>query len=962
MAKDVESLVLQMSADLRRFDRSMAAMRATADKRLNEVEKRALQADRKLSKTMGDAGRNMVASLKSNLTGLAPVLAGAFSTAAVLSYADAYTALQNRLKAAGLEGGELKRVEDALYEAANRNGVAVAATAELYQRAAMARNNLGASESQLLALVSGTTAALKLQGTSATEASGALLQLGQILGGEKVQAQEYNSLIDQLPVLLQAAADGSGRFGGEISVLTQQVKAGKVTTQEFFAALLKGLGDVEARAATATPTVGAAFQTLNNQIGRYVGQADQGLSATQRMAKGIEALANNLDTIVPLLGILATLVGTKYFLALTANSGALIANGLATARLAAFQTAMTASMTGTTTATVVATGAMARLNAMMLANPVGAVVIAFAALAGAIVLVGRVTDGAVPPTQALTRSNEALKKATDAYTEAADAAAVATGAEAKAAKEAAAQKRELAAAARDAARAKLAEAQATIALVGIEARRKIQSDQFNFRGDAPGRTNAISPADRERVRQARADAEAASTAIADANRAIASADGAIARSASPAAPTAPGGDGGNSGDQVARAREALALEEDIARARATGDEAAIKAAEDRQKLAQLTAQYVSAGYADANARAIDHLSLLNAAEKLVEDRAKAEEEVDAILAGRERQMEREAEYAQLVNGQLLDRLGFERELAGLIGEAGALGDSERRLWIEERTNEILRLRLALTEDEARAKAAGEFDKLRSAEIVGGLGGREDPATTAAAMYEEVNRLRQEDLLSEEEATQRKAQINAEYWDKRTAGTRTMLDTLASLQNSSNKKIAALGKAAAMAQATMDGVLAVQKALASAPPPFNFVQAAIVGAVAAANVASIAGMADGGLVTGSGGSREDNQLRRLSSGEFVVNAKATAQNRALLEGINGGGVVGRANSASAGVTSGPSRGSSSSVTFAPTIDARGADLAAVARIERVLAEQSRDFADSVRGVVSHQKKYRLGSGK
>lgn len=975
MARDVESLVLQMSADLRRFDKSMAAMRTTADRRLNEVEKRALQADRKLSQTMGSAGRNMVSSLKSNLSGLAPVLAGAFSTAAVLNYADAYTALQNRLKAAGLEGAALKRVEDSLYESANRNGVAVSATAELYQRAAMARNNLGASEGQLLALVSGTSAALKLQGTSATEASGALLQLGQILGGEKVQAQEYNSLIDQLPVLLQAAADGSGRFGGEISVLTQQVKAGKVTTQEFFAALLKGLGDVETRAAAATPTVGAAFQTLNNEIGRFVGQTDQGLSATQRMAQGIVALADNLDRIVPILGILATVVGTKYFLALTVNSGALIANGLATARLAAFQTAMTASMTGTTSATLVATGAMARLNAVMLANPVGVTLVAFAALAGAIVLIGNVTDGAVPPTQALTRSNQALKAATDAYTEASDAAATATGAEGKAAREAAVQKRELAAAARDAARAKLAEAQATIALVGIEARRKIESDQFNFRGDAAGRTNAISSQDRERVRQARADAAASAAAIAEANRAITAADAALARGARPTAPAADTASGGSgSGDQIARAREALSIEEDIVRARATGDAAAIAAAEERQQLAQLTQQYEAAGYADASARAVEHLSLLNAAEKLVEDRAKAEEEVDAILAAREKQLEREAEYAQLVNDQTRDRLGFERELAGLIGAAGALGDAERRMFIEERTNEILRLRLAMTEDEARAKAGAEFDQIRAADIIGGLG-NVDATEAARAAYEEVERLRQQDLLSEEEVAQRKAQINAEYTEARLSGTRSMLDTLATLQGSSNKKLAALGKAAAIAQATIDGVLAVQKALASAPPPMNFIQAAIVGAVAAANVAQIAGMADGGLVEGAGGPRQDNQLRRLSVGEFVNNAASVRKNRPFLEaanngadlgkmipGLASGGMVGRVNAATASAAAIRPAAGGGAVTFAPVVNAAGADRGVASQIKADLEALSRDLPNIINGVRDKRSRYRMGGGR
>lgn len=980
MARDVESLVLQMSADLRRFDKSMAAMRATADRRLNEVEKRALQADRKLSRTMGDAGRNMVASLKSNLSGLAPVLAGAFSTAAVLRYADAYTALQNRLKAAGLEGAALKRVEDSLYESANRNGVAVEATAELYQRAAMARQNLGASEEQLLALVSGTSAALKLQGTSATEASGALLQLGQILGGEKVQAQEYNSLIDQLPVLLQAAADGSDKFGGQISVLTQQVKAGKVTTQEFFAALLKGLAEVEGKAANATPTVGAAFQTLNNQIGRYVGQADQGLSATQRMAQGIQALANNLDTIVPIIGVLATLIGTRYFLALTANSGALIANGLATARLAAFQTAMTASMTGTTTATVVATGAMARLNAMMAANPVGFLLVSFATLAGAIVLIGRVTDGAVPPTESLVRSNEALKRATDAYTEAAEAAAVATGAEAKAAREAASQKRELAAAARDAARAKLAEARATIALVGIEARRKIEAETFNFRGDRAGTTNPISPADRERVRQARADEAAAAKAIADANTAIAAADAAIARS------NRGGGGGGGGGserasrasgptaEELARQRQLLDLQAEIALLRAQDRNAEADAKQDQLDALNLTKQYEEAGFENAKARAEAQVQAL----ALARQEAQAREEAA-------RQAEGEARALDMMRGFALDMLDVQEQLA--LTDRDALG--VRR--------EILRIRQAERRAALAAAAADtdatEAERNAARTALGSLGGLEegerreldsssegardargiisdlrvydDAVERAREAYEEIDALRQQDLISEQEAALAKQQIDNDLRAARLANTRTMLDTLATLQNSSNKKIAALGKAAAITQATIDGVLAVQKALASAPPPFNYIQAAIVGAVAAANVAQIAGMADGGLVTGPGGSREDRVLRRLSPGEFVVNAKATAQNRDLLEQINGGrvpgladgGMVGRVNAATASMP--PASSAGSSVTFAPVIDARGADVAAVARLEAVLSEQQRNFAANVKGVVARQQRFKLG---
>jgi len=54
----------------------------------------------------------------------------------------------------------------------------------------------------------------------------------------------------------------------------------------------------------------------------------------------------------------------------------------------------------------------------------------------------------------------------------------------------------------------------------------------------------------------------------------------------------------------------------------------------------------------------------------------------------------------------------------------------------------------------------------------------------------------------------------------------------------NKKFVGIAKAAALADATIQGVLAIQRALASAPPPFNFILASAVGAQAIANIAKI----------------------------------------------------------------------------------------------------------------------------
>lgn len=158
----------------------------------------------------------------------------------------------------------------------------------------------------------------------------------------------------------------------------------------------------------------------------------------------------------------------------------------------------------------------------------------------------------------------------------------------------------------------------------------------------------------------------------------------------------------------------------------------------------------------------------------------------------------------------------------------------------------------------------------------------------AEMYARIQSMRDQDVISEQQAAMLKAQYNNQVQTERLANTQTFFGTLAQLSQSSNHELAAIGKAAAMAQATIDGVLAVQKALAAYPPPFNFIMAGAVGVVAAANVAQISGIkfADGGYVTGPGGPRDDRVSAQLSHGEFVINAKATSQHRATLEAING----------------------------------------------------------------------------
>tara|TARA_Y100000004_G_scaffold183002_1_gene230304 strand:- start:6153 stop:8258 length:2106 start_codon:yes stop_codon:yes gene_type:complete len=102
--------------------------------------------------------------------------------------------------------------------------------------------------------------------------------------------------------------------------------------------------------------------------------------------------------------------------------------------------------------------------------------------------------------------------------------------------------------------------------------------------------------------------------------------------------------------------------------------------------------------------------------------------------------------------------------------------------------------------------------------------------------------------------------------------KSTLGTISTLQSSSNQDLFNVGRAGALAMAYIDGKAAVIKALASAPPPFNYALAAAVGLAVASQIGQIASasppkMNDGGMIMGAPGI--DQNLAMVSRGELVV---------------------------------------------------------------------------------------------
>jgi len=326
---EIDPLILELRADFLRTRQEMRDLARASGQGLGRVERDILRLESQMKRSS--------AVIAGQLRGLGASFAGLLGAREIGAAIDSFTRLQNSLRVAGLEGVNLEQVQGKLLELSTRYGVNIEGLANLYGKASDAGRSFGASEAEVLKLTEATSQSLLITGTNAQQAGGAILGLSQALASGTVRAEEFNQINEGgLRPLLQAAA-AAERFGGDVNKLRAEVLAGKVSSQEFFAAIMTGAGQLETQASKATLTLSGAFEALSSRLTVYIGSAASANGVTGALAAALGLLAENLDIIIPALATVAAVMG-----------GVMAANAIAGTR--AFF-ALTAAMGGAATAT-----------------------------------------------------------------------------------------------------------------------------------------------------------------------------------------------------------------------------------------------------------------------------------------------------------------------------------------------------------------------------------------------------------------------------------------------------------------------------------------------------------------------------------------------------------------------------------------------------------------------------------
>ena len=271
---------VQFSQGLERAQKSAVKFATTTNSNLNSIE----QNVQRLTRSIQGADR----LVKINLFAGIPVKK-------VLSFADEYTELGNRIRLVTKDQTEQASAMRDIFDISTRTYQSLSATGQVYTKLASAEEQLGRAQKNTASLTETVNKTIALSGVSATSAEAGLLQFSQALDKGVLNGQELTSVMVQTPALAKAIADG---LGVPIGALKEMGENGELTAERVISALEKVKEKIDIDYATTVTTVGNAVEVLNTKAVKFVGELDKSIGGSDKVAKSILVVANNMDAAV----------------------------------------------------------------------------------------------------------------------------------------------------------------------------------------------------------------------------------------------------------------------------------------------------------------------------------------------------------------------------------------------------------------------------------------------------------------------------------------------------------------------------------------------------------------------------------------------------------------------------------------------------------------------------------------
>lgn len=257
---------------------------------IEELGKKADQTTGKLGKTRAglESISTQLASLKSQAIGF---MLGNLAISNLTQTIDSYKSYESRINLISKSNAQAKGTFAELMQIANDTGSAFGATAELYTRLYRAMGS-SANSAELLQFTRTIQQMTVISGAGAEEAKAAIIQLAQGLASGALRGDEFNSVAEQMPILLEVLQKSLGKTRAELRKMAED---GEITPQLILGATKEATEEIQRQYEQMPLTIGRAVNQLSNNWLNFIGNTDKTVSASKVVAGTISLVANNLD-------------------------------------------------------------------------------------------------------------------------------------------------------------------------------------------------------------------------------------------------------------------------------------------------------------------------------------------------------------------------------------------------------------------------------------------------------------------------------------------------------------------------------------------------------------------------------------------------------------------------------------------------------------------------------------------
>ncbi len=264
---------------------------------LGEMEKQANRSSKAvdgLTSSADSAGRSM-SGFKSVLSGVASAISVALIIdygKAFLTVADNITQLQSRILRLSTDAATAMSTFETLTAIASTTGASLRDTAKLWEAMTSALKGTGATNTQILALTDTLQKIGRVGGSSTEEMANALRQFGQSISSGTVRAEEFNSILEQMPELARQIGAGMGLSMGQ---LRQAMLEGKLSAQDALNAIMKQSSAVNDEFSKLPRTMDQASNSLTISLQNLIGKMNEAMGASATMVNVIDSISAAID-------------------------------------------------------------------------------------------------------------------------------------------------------------------------------------------------------------------------------------------------------------------------------------------------------------------------------------------------------------------------------------------------------------------------------------------------------------------------------------------------------------------------------------------------------------------------------------------------------------------------------------------------------------------------------------------